>query len=109
MDTRLGSNLYRVGLAGAVISVVYTINVIWMSEAGSSFLPIPERYVSREEMLATVAVGVALTLIFWGSGAAARYFVNKAAVTKAAEMKAAEKALRSARAPSSPSRVPKPS
>lgn len=97
MDTRLGSNLYRAGLAGAATSIIYTINVIWMSEAGSSFLPITERYVSREEMLATVAVGVALTLLFWGAGAAARYFVNKAAETKAAESKAAENGLRSAR------------
>lgn len=102
MDTRLGSNLYRAGLVGASISIIYTINVIWMSEAGSSFLPIPKRYVSREEMIATVAVGVTITLLIWGGGALARYFVNKAAEIKAAETKAAENVLRSARTSGSP-------
>ena len=41
------------------------------------------RFVSREEMLAAIGIGVALTLLSWGAGAAARYFVNKSAETPA--------------------------
>ncbi|MFT5181923.1 MAG: hypothetical protein ACI8S3_001809 [Alphaproteobacteria bacterium] len=84
MNTRLGSNLYRAGLTAAAISVVYTINIIWIGQSGESFLPLPERYMSREEMLSSVGVGVALSLLFGGGGAAARYFVNKSAETQAA-------------------------
>jgi hypothetical protein len=84
MNNRLGSNLYRVGLTGAAISIVYIINVIWISQSGGSFLPLPERYISREEMLSTVGVGIALSLLFWGGGTGARYFISKSVETQAA-------------------------
>lgn len=87
MKTRLGSNLYRAGLIGASISIIYTINVIWISESGSSFLPLPERYVSPEEMVSTAAAGILVTLLFWGGGAAANYKINKRAETRAAAEK----------------------
>ena len=79
MNTRLGNILYRAGLVGAAISILYSIDTIWVHESGKSFLPISGRFVSREDMLATVGIGVALTLLSWGAGTAARYYVNKLA------------------------------
>ena len=84
MNTRLGTNLYRVGLVGAAISILYTMDVVWVHTSGSSILPISGRFVSREDMVATVAIGVTATLLFWGGGAAARYLVDKSAETRAA-------------------------
>ena len=87
MNTRLGTNLYRAGLIAAAISILYTIDVIWISESGSSFLPLPKRYISREGMLTSVVVGIVLTLLFWGGGAMANYYLNKSAETRAATNK----------------------
>jgi len=79
VHTRLGNILYRAGLVGAAISILYAIDVIWVHESGRSLLPISGRFVTREEMLVTVSTGFVLTLLFWGAGAAARYFLNKSA------------------------------
>ena len=84
MNTRLGNILYRAGLVGAGIIIVYTIDVIWVHESGSSLLPISGRFVSREEMLAIAAIGIAMTILLWGSGTVARYLVNKSAESRAA-------------------------
>ncbi len=83
MNTRLGTNLYRAGLVGATLSILYTINIVLTVESGRSFIPLPERYISHEEMLASVAVGVALALLFWIGGAVAKYLVNKSAEAQA--------------------------
>jgi type III secretory pathway component EscT len=79
MNTRLGNILYRAGLVGAAISVLYTVDVIWVHENGRSLLPVAARFVSREEMLIDVSIGVVLALVFWGAGWAARYIFNKVA------------------------------
>lgn len=83
MNTRLGNILYWAGVAGAAVSILYSIDVIWVHEYGRSFVPIPGRFVSREDMLTGVAIGVVLSLGSWGAGAAARYLVNKAAEKQA--------------------------
>ena len=92
MNTRLGAYLYGAGLVGAAISILYTMDVVWVQASGSSLLPIPGRFVSREDMLATVAIGITVTLLFWGCGAAARYYVNKSAEMRAAEDESREAA-----------------
>ena len=76
MNTRLGNILYGAGLIGAAISILYSIDAVWVHESGKSLLSMSGRFVSREDMLAAIGIGVALTLLSWGAGAAARYFVN---------------------------------
>ncbi len=73
---RLGNILYGAGLIGAAISILYSIDAVWVHESGKSLLSMSGRFVSREDMLAAIGIGVALTLLSWGAGAAARYFVN---------------------------------
>ena len=34
---------------------------------------------SREDMFAAIAIGIVLALVSWGTGTAARYYVNKLA------------------------------
>lgn len=79
MNTRLGSILYGAGLAGAAIAVLYVVDAIWVFKSGRSLLPISGRFLTRQDMLTTIAIGTALALLLWGAGAAARYFVNKSA------------------------------
>jgi len=79
MDTRLGRTLYNAGLAGAALSLIYVIDVVWLHTSGKSLVPIPGRFASREEMLAIIAIGTGVALLFWGCGAAARHFMNKSA------------------------------
>ncbi len=79
MNTRLGNILYWAGLVGAAVSILFTIDVIWVHQSGRSLLPISGRFVSRADMLADISIGIVVTLAFWGGGAAARYLVNKAA------------------------------
>jgi hypothetical protein len=84
MNTRLGTILYGIGLAGAALSLLYATDAIFVHSSGKSLLPIPGRYISREDMLVAISIGIALALLFWGAGAAARYFINKSAATQAA-------------------------
>ncbi len=77
MNTRLGNILYGAGLIGAAISILYSIDAVWVHESGKSLLSMSGRFVSREDMLAAIAIGVTLALWSWGAGAAARYFVYK--------------------------------
>ena len=79
MNTRLGNILYGAGLVGAVISLFYVVDAVWVHEAGGSLLPISGRYMSREDMLAAIAIGVVLALLSGGAGGVARYYVNKLA------------------------------
>ncbi len=76
MNTRLGNILYGAGLIGAAISILYSIDAVWVHESGKSLLSMSGRFISREDMLAAIGIGIALTLLSWGAGAAARYFVN---------------------------------
>ena len=87
MNTRLGTILYVAGLVGAAMSSLYAIDAIWVHESGKSLLPITGRFVSREDMLATVAIGIVLTLLSWGAGTTARYTLNKSAEKRAAAEK----------------------
>jgi len=79
MKTRLGNTLYRAGLIGVAISLFYAVDAIWLHENGRSLLPIFGRYFSRGDMLYTIEIGVVLALLSWGTGTAARYYVNKLA------------------------------
>jgi len=77
MNTRLGKTLYGTGLAGAALSLLYAVDAIWVHESGQSLLPISGRYLSREEMLIAIAIGVTLALLSWSAGCAARYLINQ--------------------------------
>ena len=79
MAARLGNILYRAGLVGAALSLLYVVDAIWVHESGKSLLPISGRFMSREDMFAAIAIGVVLALLSWGTGTAARYYVNKLA------------------------------
>ncbi len=57
----------------------YVVDTIWVHRAGGSLLPISGRYMSREDMLAAIAIGVTLALLSGGAGGVARYYVNKLA------------------------------
>lgn len=83
MNTRLGKILYNTGLAAGALILLYPIDAIFVHGSGKSLLPIPGRYVSREDMFVAISIGIAVALLFWGAGAAARYFVNKSAETQA--------------------------
>ena len=60
MNTRLGNILYRAGLVGAALSLLYVVDAIWVHESGKSLLPISGRFMSREDMFAAIAIGVVL-------------------------------------------------
>lgn len=79
MNRRLGNILYGASLVGAAISILYAVDTIWVHESGRSLLPISGRFVTRENMLATVGTGFVLAFLFWGAGTAARYFLNRSA------------------------------
>lgn len=83
MKTRLGKIFYNIGLAGAALSLLYSIDAIYVHESGLSLLPISGRHVSRDEMLVAIAISITLALLSWGAGGAARYFVNKSAKQQA--------------------------
>ncbi len=75
MKGRFANVAYRAGLVGAAISIIYTINTVWTYETGQSLLLGSGRYISREEMLASVSASIALTLLSWGGGAAVQHFL----------------------------------
>lgn len=79
MNTRFGNILFGAGLVGAAISLFYAVDAVWVGRGAGSLLPISGRYMSREEMLAAIAIGVLLALLSAGAGGVARYFVNKSA------------------------------
>lgn len=75
MKLRITNVAYRAGLVGAAISIIYTINTVWTYETGQSLFSISKSYISREDMLAGVTIGIALTLLSWGGGAAVQHFL----------------------------------
>jgi hypothetical protein len=79
MKTLLGNILYGAGLVGAALSLLYAIDAIWVHQSGRSLLRISGRFVSREDMLTAIAIGIVLALLSWGVGGVARYYVNKLA------------------------------
>ena len=79
MNTHCGNILYGAGLVGAAISLFYTVDAIWVHESGRSLLSVSGRFMSREDMLAAIAIGIVSALMSWGAGTAARYYVNKLA------------------------------
>lgn len=79
MKARLGNTLYKAGLIGAVISLFYVVDTIWVHAGGRSLLPIFGRFLPGEDMLYTIEIGGVLALLSWGTGAAARYYMNKLA------------------------------
>ena len=85
MNTRPGNILYGAGLAGAAISSLYSIDAIWVHSTGQSLLPISGRFVSREDMLAAISIGLVSALLCWGAGSMARYLLNRTA-TKASNI-----------------------
>lgn len=83
MNTRLGNILYNSGMAGAGLSLLYSIDAIWVHASGRSLLQISGRHVSREEMLFAIAISITAALLFWGAGSLARFFLNKSAKQQA--------------------------
>ena len=79
MNTHCGNILYGAGLVGAAISLFYTVDAIWVHESGRSLLSVSGRFMSREDMLTAMAIGVTLALLSGGAGGVARYYVNKLA------------------------------
>ncbi len=79
MNPRLGNILYWAGLVGAGISVFYAVDAIFVYQNGTSLLPISGRFISREEIFATVAISVVLAVLSWRAGTAARNFLIKPA------------------------------
>ena len=79
MKTRLGNTLYRAGLIGAVISLFYIVDAIWMHENGGSLLPIFGRFLPHENLLYSIEFGIVLALLSWGAGTAVRFYVNMSA------------------------------
>ena len=79
MKTLLGNILYRAGLVGAALSLLYAIDAIWSDQIGRSLLPIFGYFMPREDVLYTIEIGIVLALLSWGAGTAARYYVNKLA------------------------------
>ena len=82
MKVRIANVAYRAGLVGAAISIIYTINTVWTHETGQPLLSTSRSYISREDMLASVTIGVALTFLSWGGGVAVRHFLVKYTETR---------------------------
>jgi hypothetical protein len=59
--------MYGIGLVGAVGSLLYAVNTIWIFESGVSF----------EDMLVAVGISIALILLSAGLCLGARSFLNK--------------------------------
>ena len=83
MNTRLGNILFWAGLIGAAICIFYAIDKIWVYESGRSLLLTSGHFVTLEDMLIAVAISVAMALLSWRSGVAARLYFDKAAEKKA--------------------------
>lgn len=81
-NSRLGSILHGVGLLGVAICVGYVLDVIWVHQSGQSLLPISGRFVSRQDLMVTMAVGTVLGLLSWQIGVVARLYANRAAEKK---------------------------
>ncbi len=79
MKTRFGDVLFWTGVIGAAICMLYAVDTIWIHQTGRSILQISGGFRSFEDMLAAVAIGVVLAVLFWGAGVAARSHVNKSA------------------------------
>lgn len=94
MNTRLGNILYNAGMAGAAFSLLYAIDAIFVHGSGRSLLPISGRHVSREEMLIAIGISIALALLSWGAGGAARYYLNKSAESRAAQSSQLDSSLK---------------
>ncbi|NNE85884.1 MAG: hypothetical protein HKN28_18120 [Alphaproteobacteria bacterium] len=67
--------------------MLYTFDVIWVHQSGQSLLPISGRFVTRQDMRVTIAVGTVLGLLSWRIGVVARLYANRAAEKKHAAAK----------------------
>ena len=76
--------MFWIGLIGAAICILYALDTIWVYESGRSLLQISGRFVSREDMLLAVVIGVVLAVLSLGTGVAAQSFLNKSAEERAA-------------------------
>ena len=83
MNTRSGNILYGAGLVGAAISSLYSVDAIWVHSSGQSLLPISGRFMSREDMLTAIGIGLVAALVCWGAGSLARHLVNRSAAKQA--------------------------
>jgi hypothetical protein len=84
MSIFFGNFMYGFGLIGAMGSLLYAVNTIWIFKSGESILRTSGRYVSYEEMLAAVGISIALIMLSAGLCLAARSFLNKASEENAA-------------------------
>ena len=77
LNSRVGNILYGAGLVAAVLCVFYAIDAIWVYQSGKSLLPISGRFISREEIFATVAISVVVAVLSWRAGSAARAYLSQ--------------------------------
>jgi hypothetical protein len=85
--SRLGSILYGAGLFGAAICVLFLFDAISVHQSGESLLPISGRFLTRQDMVVTIAVAAVLALLSWRAGVAARNYVNRSAEKRRAAPK----------------------
>lgn len=83
MNTRLGNMMFWTGLIGTAICILYALDTIWVYESGRSILQTSGRFVSREDMLFGVVIGVVLAVLSLATGVAARSSLNKSAEERA--------------------------
>lgn len=76
--------MFGIGLVGAMGSLLYAFNTIWIFESGVSLLGASGHHVSYEEMLVAVGISIALMILSAGLCLAAKSFLNKVAEEKAA-------------------------
>ena len=79
MKTRFGNILYAVGLIGAAASLLFAVEAIWVHQSGRSFLSAGGRFVSRQDMLTSIGIGVVAALVFWAVGTLARSALQRSA------------------------------
>lgn len=77
--------MFGIGLVGAMGSLLYAVNTIWIFESGVSLLRTSGRHISYEEMLVAVGISIALILLSAGLCLAAKSFLNKASEENAAK------------------------
>jgi hypothetical protein len=69
--------MYGIGLVGAVGSLLYAVNTIWIFESGVSLLQTSGRHISYEEMLVAVGASIILILLSACLCLAAKSFLTK--------------------------------
>ena len=80
MRMRFGDILYYVGLIGAAVSLLFAIDSVWVHQSGRSLIPIDGRFVSRDDMVTNIGIGIVAALVFWALGSLARSALRRDSV-----------------------------